>query len=428
MLGKPTASNPFGGMKQKYHDFADKLWNKFKVVRREIASSTSVIWARLLPNNLLPSGKLMPDIVHQLRLEMFAKWQVEPTSKGSKLVYSPIEMVGAYAKWCPTWFPTWRMMGPAAGGRCSQIFMSECCGFQQVSAEDTQPLPASLINHFSDQASNVNGVSRAAAAKQRQLEESKIKEDRSTAASLIEVSKRAVQENQVKSRALFLELEMSKERRQQRADEIERLKYMITRAIDPESKKALEKELDGIYATPISPLPSSCSSLTSVESSPRSAATSSAMFSPLQPKCLHTCPDETVSIAPKHQALLPEPKPTSVEVPSAALLQEQQAIAQSEYNGALYVERLSAHRLTYRRLIEEIFFIDRVTDNCLFACIASALDMDGAVFDDGVPFDSENVRLVVAHHILKEKGDIFNHRTKKYEGPVSSKKFEKHVR
>jgi hypothetical protein len=66
MLGKPTASHPNGGMKQKYHDFADKLWNKFKVVRREIASSTSVIWARLLPNNLLPSGKLMPDIVRLL--------------------------------------------------------------------------------------------------------------------------------------------------------------------------------------------------------------------------------------------------------------------------------------------------------------------------------------------------------------------------
>jgi hypothetical protein len=27
-LGKPTASNPQGGIKQKYHDFANKLWLK----------------------------------------------------------------------------------------------------------------------------------------------------------------------------------------------------------------------------------------------------------------------------------------------------------------------------------------------------------------------------------------------------------------
>jgi hypothetical protein len=339
MLGKPTASHPNGGMKQKYHDFADKLWNKFKVVRREIASSTSVIWARLLPNNLLPSGKLMPDIVHQLRLEMFAKWQVEPTSKGSKLVYSPIEMVGAYAKWCPTWFPTWRVMGPAAGGRCSQIFMSECCGFQQVSAEDTQPLPASLINHFSDQASNVNGVSRAAAAKQRQLEESKIKEDRSTAASLIEVSKRAVQENQVKSRALFLELEMSKEKRLQRADEIDRLKYMITRATVPETKMALEEELDMIYATPISSAPSSSSGESSKFRSPMGSHLSPCT-SPILPKIL-------AAVLPNSQgiSIAPIKKPASVEVsqpinskanqaPSATVL-AQQASAVTAYDDAL---------------------------------------------------------------------------------------------
>ena len=39
-LGKPTVAYPHGGMKQSYHDFADKIWEKFKVVKREIASST----------------------------------------------------------------------------------------------------------------------------------------------------------------------------------------------------------------------------------------------------------------------------------------------------------------------------------------------------------------------------------------------------
>ena len=41
-LGKPTVAHPHGGMKQSYHDFADKIWEKFKVVKRDIASSTQV--------------------------------------------------------------------------------------------------------------------------------------------------------------------------------------------------------------------------------------------------------------------------------------------------------------------------------------------------------------------------------------------------
>lgn len=41
-LGKPTVAHPHGGMKQSYHDFADKIWEKFKIVKREIAASTQV--------------------------------------------------------------------------------------------------------------------------------------------------------------------------------------------------------------------------------------------------------------------------------------------------------------------------------------------------------------------------------------------------
>lgn len=376
MLGKPTASHPSGGMKQKYHDFADKLWNKFKVVRREIASQTSVIWARLLPGNHLPSGKHMPEIVHQLRLEMFAKWRFEPTSKGSKQIYSEIQMTGPYSAWCPTWFPTWRAMGPAAGLRCSQIFMSECCGYKQIcDGEDARPLPDSLAAHYQSQASNVTGVSRAQAFQLRKIEDEKLKEERSATASSNEELKRAVQQSQEKSRALFLDLEFSKEKRKQRADEIDRLKYMIFRANVTEKRVALEEELDAIYATPISSAPSSCS-LTSGESKSRSVFDPEhrpSTLSPIQPKRLEAVVSD--SIAPNGQVQCstafyhpshfltnctklqivrntPKPaavevpsvrakamNPTAVEVPSANLL-AQQAKALALYNDALQVSKV----------------------------------------------------------------------------------------
>jgi hypothetical protein len=352
MLGKPTASHPFGGMKQKYHDFADKLWNKFKVVRREIASQTSVIWARLLPGNNLPSGVHMPEIVHRLRLEMFAKWRVEPTSKGSKQVYSEIAMDGPYLAWCPTWFPTWRAMGPAAGKHCSQVFMSECCGYQQTSDAESQALPAPLAQHFESQVSDVQGVSRTAASKLRHMEESKFKEERSATASSKEESKQVARQTQEKSRALFLEIEMSKEKRLQRADEIDRLKYMITRATAPHTKLALEEELDVIYATPISSAPSSSSSGESSKFQSPVGYYRSPVTSPLAPKVLQL--PETIhsgtSVAPIVVAkCAAKPAPVEVievpsatvpveviEVPSATVLAEQ-ATAVATYNAALRI-------------------------------------------------------------------------------------------
>ena len=74
-------------MKQSYHDFADKMWLKFKLLRREIASQTQALWAQLVPGNKLPSGLQMPEIVASMLKGLFKKWQVEPTSKGSKTVY-----------------------------------------------------------------------------------------------------------------------------------------------------------------------------------------------------------------------------------------------------------------------------------------------------------------------------------------------------
>ncbi len=129
-LGKPTASNPHGGMKQKYHDFANKLWLKFKLVRREIANSTQVLWSEQVPQNAMPSGKGMNEIVENIRKAMFKVWCIEKTSKQSKTVYCQVEMEGRYKDWRPLWWYAWRTMGPPAGNLCSQVFMSECCGFK----------------------------------------------------------------------------------------------------------------------------------------------------------------------------------------------------------------------------------------------------------------------------------------------------------
>ena len=42
-LGKVTLALPHGGLsKQKYHDFADKIWEKFKLTKREILAATAV--------------------------------------------------------------------------------------------------------------------------------------------------------------------------------------------------------------------------------------------------------------------------------------------------------------------------------------------------------------------------------------------------
>jgi hypothetical protein len=354
MLGKPTASHPHGGMKQKYHDFADKLWNKFKVVRREIASQTSVIWANLLPGNNLPSGVHMPEIVHRLRLRMFEKWRYEPTSKGSKQVYSEIQMDGPYVGWCPTWFPTWRSMGPAAGTRCSQVFMSECCGYQQTSDAESQVLPGPLSQHYQDQVSNVQVVSRAAASKLRQIEEAKLKEERSATKGSKEESKQVARQSQEKSTALFLELELSKEKRLQRADEIDRLKYMITRATVPQTKSALEDELDVIYATPISSAPSSSSGGSSNFRSPSSVHPSPCL-SPILPKILAAtlpidrgtsvahAPIEVVNAAPVEvsQPIISKAaqKKFFAQAPSATLLAQQEN-AVATYNDALRHEEV----------------------------------------------------------------------------------------
>jgi hypothetical protein len=79
--GKPSATNPQCGMKQEYHDFAEKIWNKFKILRREIQGAVQVPWKNLLKGGALPSGVQLRDMIEALRLQLFAKWATEPSHK-----------------------------------------------------------------------------------------------------------------------------------------------------------------------------------------------------------------------------------------------------------------------------------------------------------------------------------------------------------
>jgi hypothetical protein len=161
--------------------------------------------------------------------------------------------------------------------------MSECCGFPQVSADASKALPGALESHFLTQASDVAVVSRHKAAQLRKFEENKAKEEQNTITSLKQESKQAMKESQAAATQLFLELELSKEKRQQRADSIERLKYMISRASCPILIESLRRDLDLIYAAPISP----AAPLSIGSSSASNSRSDGGTFSPLAPMRLN---------------------------------------------------------------------------------------------------------------------------------------------
>ena len=93
-----------------------------------------------------------------------------------------------------------------------------------------------------------------------------------------------------------------------------------------------------------------------------------------------------------------------------------------------FFHQIRTHQEMYQGLISKMFTIDTFPENCLFACIASALHLDGAVFSEEELFTATNVRAIVADYIIEMKGDIYNHRVNKFEGSVSETKFTKHVR
>jgi hypothetical protein len=291
-LGKPGARNPHCGMKQSYHDFAEKIWAKFKLIRREIANETSVIWANLVPQNHIPSGKNMADVVEKVRSQMFDKWQVQPTSKQSRQVYSKISMEGAYASWKPTWWDTWRALGPPSGKACSQVFMSECCGFPvNVNPDEAQQLPAALLHHYVNQtAVNVNASSRAQCQRQVKEEDRKQKLESDIESRASSESKSA---SRVAQAQLFLNLEKAKETRKQRADEIDRLKYLISRAKETNSDPThWQRELDELYTNSIIVSPQ-FESATSTSSSNSQRSNSKTPFSPIARFDIHSEEIET---------------------------------------------------------------------------------------------------------------------------------------
>ena len=168
-----------------------------------------------------------------------------PTSKNSKVQYCPVTMTDRYKDWAPSWWSTWKSLGPPAGNDCSAVFMSECCGFSAVpNADDIVPL-AALNRHFAEQISNVRGVSREKAMKQRKEEmkkESGVGESSSSSTTTTSTVDR------------LINLEMRKERRIVRAQEIERLSWLIQRAAqtkDVIKQEQRQLELDCLYEAPL---------------------------------------------------------------------------------------------------------------------------------------------------------------------------------
>ena len=150
-LGKPTVNNPLGGMPQRYHDFAKKIWEKFKLVRREIANATSALWAKLVPRNQLGSGKSMDQVVEEIRRALFDQWSMEPTSKTSTLVYCKVSieseryarahshrtllfthtLLFSYKYWAPTWWNTWRSIVTRCASSQLCPFAWRLCGLAE---------------------------------------------------------------------------------------------------------------------------------------------------------------------------------------------------------------------------------------------------------------------------------------------------------
>ena len=106
-------------------------------------------------------------------------------------------------------------MGPAAGSRCSPIFMTDCCGLAMTKKAE---VCEALEEHFGALANSAS-VSRAKAARIKKEEEGAARGP----SVPIEIPRRAPspQAN------LFLQLEVAKLRRQAYLDEIARLaQYM----------------------------------------------------------------------------------------------------------------------------------------------------------------------------------------------------------
>ena len=197
---------------------------------------------------------------------MFNQWMVAPTSAKSKLKYCPITMTDRYKDWAPSWFTPWKLLGPPAGNQCCAVFMSECCGFTAVPEAETIIPCNALDRHFDQiQASNAMGVSRAKAALQRREE---LKKERDSELSSSSATIRSSSSSQLTSQIL-VHLELRKERRLLRDQEIDRLSWLIKRAglkNDFAKEYEWQLQLDSLYESPLVEIDSDV--ITSLLSSP----------------------------------------------------------------------------------------------------------------------------------------------------------------
>jgi hypothetical protein len=196
----------------------------------------------------MKSGSNMGLVVQELRQLMFNQWMVAPTSKNSKVQYCPITMTDRYKDWAPPWWTSWKALGPPAGSDCSPVFMSECCGFTAIVNEDDILPCVALDRHFQMQVSNFKGLSREKAAKFRK-DELKKERDASELSSLPTVSRSSPSQSQ-----LIINLEIRKERRLVRSQEIERLTWLIARAKerqDAVKQDQWQLQLDLLYEAPL---------------------------------------------------------------------------------------------------------------------------------------------------------------------------------
>jgi hypothetical protein len=164
--GKASATDSSLGLLSAEHaDWASKKYEKYKLLKREIYDSVQRTWSLLVPNNSLPSGIKLAEKVEELRSKMFDVWKFSKTSNQSKTEYADQQMVGPCADWHPTWWNSWKMMGPA-GVQCSATIMSECgMKIETVIA----PLPGLLESHFgTNHEANVQLQSRRALQKELQ--------------------------------------------------------------------------------------------------------------------------------------------------------------------------------------------------------------------------------------------------------------------
>ena len=170
-------------------------------------------------------------------------------------------------------------MGPAAGKKCSPVFLAECCGFHAIiPEEETAPAPEALQVHFDSQ-----GLSRAKAIALRKEEGKLIRakeresEDVKEAGSARKSTPTTESDSRAAAAVILLDIEASKQKLAIRDRQIERLTWLINKAKNkspPDLAGAAiwEQELEELYEAPLPSLntatPSANSFRSSVTSSP----------------------------------------------------------------------------------------------------------------------------------------------------------------